>query len=103
MKKNLSIAELSAGILEGNRTILARAITLAESTRSEDRENNYKLLNELMPKTGNSVRIGITGVPGVGKSTFIDALGIYIIKEKKGKQYNGWVAWNQCKKEQRQQ
>ena len=59
----------------GDRRALARAITLLESTRDQDRRAAEKLLREVMPYTGNSIRIGITGAPGVGKSTFIEAFG----------------------------
>ena len=59
----------------GDRRALARAITLLESTRDEDRRAAEKLLRDVMPYTGNSIRIGITGAPGVGKSTFIEAFG----------------------------
>lgn len=58
--------------------MLARAITLCESQKSSDRQKAEKLLAQLLPRTGNSWRIGITGSPGVGKSTFIDALGKYL-------------------------
>ncbi|MHC4848198.1 MAG: methylmalonyl Co-A mutase-associated GTPase MeaB, partial [Planctomycetota bacterium] len=66
---------LEQGVRDGNRTQLARAITLVESTKPEDREQAQELLQRLMPTTGNAVRIGISGVPGVGKSTFIEAFG----------------------------
>ena len=59
----------------GDRRALAQAITLLESTRAEDRTAAEKLLRDVMPHTGNSIRIGITGAPGVGKSTFIEAFG----------------------------
>src|ERR687893_738287 len=59
----------------GDRAALARAITLMESRRPDHREAARALLQELMPRTGHGVRIGITGVPGVGKSTAIDTLG----------------------------
>ena len=67
-------------IITGQRRALAKAITLVESQRSEDREAAQTLLTKLLPHTGNSIRIGITGVPGVGKSTFIEALGLHLIK-----------------------
>lgn len=73
--------EYVEGIKAGNRTILSQAITLVESSRPEYRELGLEVLEELMPLTGNSVRIGITGVPGVGKSTFIEALGSKILDE----------------------
>jgi LAO/AO transport system kinase len=67
--------EFVEGIKAGNRTILSKAITLIESSKPEYRELGQDILEEVMPLTGNSVRIGITGVPGVGKSTFIEAIG----------------------------
>jgi len=64
-----------------NRTSLARAITLMESTRADHQQEAHTLLASLLPKTGNSIRIGITGVPGVGKSTFIEAFGLHVIEQ----------------------
>ncbi len=78
-KKELSKEEYVTGIRSGNRTVLSRAITLIESTRADHRELAQEIIEECMPFTGNSIRIGITGVPGVGKSTFIESLGNYII------------------------
>jgi LAO/AO transport system kinase len=63
------------GVLDGSRAAIARAITLVESTRADHRQVAQQVLTELLPHTGKAVRIGITGVPGVGKSTFIDAFG----------------------------
>jgi LAO/AO transport system kinase len=63
------------GVLEGSRAWIARAITLVESTRADHRELAQRLLTELLPHAGKARRIGISGVPGVGKSTFIDAFG----------------------------
>ncbi|GAA0584442.1 methylmalonyl Co-A mutase-associated GTPase MeaB [Streptomyces crystallinus] len=63
------------GVLDGKRAFVARAITLVESTRPDHRTLAQQLLTELLPHTGNARRIGISGVPGVGKSTFIDAFG----------------------------
>src|SRR5215207_10114788 len=62
-------------LLSGDRAALARAITLVESKRSDHRAAAARLLDAVMPRTGEAVRVGITGVPGVGKSTLIDALG----------------------------
>ncbi|MGE0386601.1 MAG: methylmalonyl Co-A mutase-associated GTPase MeaB [Gammaproteobacteria bacterium] len=73
------IPSLAARLCAGERRALARAITLAESTRADHRERAAELLALLMPHTGRSIRIGISGVPGVGKSTFIEALGNHII------------------------
>ena len=67
----------------GNRRALARAITLVESSLAAHRESAQTLLETLLPKTGNSIRVGISGVPGVGKSTFIEAFGLYLISQGK--------------------
>jgi len=77
-KKNLSVDEFFSGILSGDRVILSQAITLVESAASKDIENSNLLINKCLPYSGNSIRIGITGVPGVGKSTFIETFGKYL-------------------------
>jgi LAO/AO transport system kinase len=66
---------LAAGVVAGERAVIARAITLVESTRIDDRVSAGRLLSLLQPRAGSAIRLGITGVPGVGKSTFIDELG----------------------------
>jgi LAO/AO transport system kinase len=66
--------------LAGNRRDLAKAITLIESTREVDRVQAQLLLEQLLPKTGKSIRIGVTGIPGVGKSTFIESFGMFLVK-----------------------
>jgi LAO/AO transport system kinase len=71
--------ELAAGVRAGDRASVARAITLVESRRADHREQAQQLLAALLPHTGNAERIGISGVPGVGKSTFIDQLGLNLI------------------------
>ena len=71
---------LARGVLAGDRRALARAITLIESTRRDHRAGAEALLTHLLPASGTSVRIGITGVPGVGKSTFIEALGLHVVE-----------------------
>jgi LAO/AO transport system kinase len=63
------------GVLDGSRADIARAITLVESTRPDHRRVAQQVLTELLPHTGKAIRVGITGVPGVGKSTFVDAFG----------------------------
>jgi LAO/AO transport system kinase len=73
------IAALADAVMDGNRRALAQAITLIESTRHDHRASASALLERLMPRTGNSIRLGISGVPGVGKSTFIEALGNHVI------------------------
>lgn len=74
------VHELAAAIRSGDRAALARAITMVESTRSDHRDQAQQLLLELMPDAGNAHHVGITGVPGVGKSTTIEALGMYLIE-----------------------
>ena len=71
-----SIGALADAVRNGDRRALARAITLVESTRADHRDDALALLDDLMPATGRSTRIGITGAPGAGKSTFIEALGL---------------------------
>lgn len=73
--------ELADAIRSGDRSALARAITLVESTRPDHRERAQELLLELMPESGSAMHVGITGVPGVGKSTTIEALGLHLIEQ----------------------
>jgi LAO/AO transport system kinase len=77
-KKQPTSDELIKGILEGNMTALSRAITLVESTNIEHLAKANTIINACLPHSKKSVRIGITGVPGVGKSTFIEAFGTYL-------------------------
>jgi LAO/AO transport system kinase len=71
----------AAAVRNGDRAALARAITLVESTRPDHREQAQQLLLELIPEARNAMHVGITGVPGVGKSTTIEALGMYLIEQ----------------------
>jgi LAO/AO transport system kinase len=73
--------DLAAAVRAGDRAALPRAITLLESTRADHREQAQQLLLELLPDSGNAHRVGITGVPGVGKSTSIEALGMSLIEK----------------------
>jgi LAO/AO transport system kinase len=73
--------ELADGVRGSSRAAIARAITLVESRRADHREQAQQLLAKLLPDTGNSQRVGISGVPGVGKSTFIDQLGVNLIED----------------------
>lgn len=75
MPPTIEIDSYVKGVLDGKRAHIARAITLVESTRPDHRALAQQLLRELLPHSGNARRVGISGVPGVGKSTFIDALG----------------------------
>jgi LAO/AO transport system kinase len=69
------------GVLEGNRRILAKTITLVESSLAAHRETSRRILEKLQPYSGRAVRLGITGVPGVGKSTFIESFGLYLVEQ----------------------
>jgi LAO/AO transport system kinase len=73
------LERLAAGVRSADRRAIAKAITLLESTRVDDRVRADALLNTLLPRTGQALRLGISGVPGVGKSTFIEALGLHVI------------------------
>ena len=82
-RAGLGIADYVEGVKAGDRSILARAITLVESTKAEHRALAQTVLQDLLPATGQAIRLGITGVPGVGKSTTIDQLGINLIEAGK--------------------
>lgn len=81
MADGSDVAALAEAIRTGDRAALPRAITLVESTRPDHREQAQRLLLELMPDAGKALHVGITGVPGVGKSTTIEALGMYLIEQ----------------------
>jgi LAO/AO transport system kinase len=72
-------SEIADGIRSGDRRALARAITLVESTRPDHREVAVAVLDAILPSTGRSIRVGISGAPGVGKSTFIETFGLHVI------------------------
>src|SRR6201993_992191 len=72
---------LAEAVRRGDRTELSRAITLVESTRPDRREQAQELLQRLLPDAGHAMHVGITGVPGVGKSTAIEALGMMLIEQ----------------------
>ena len=87
MRHNVAPARLSLeryveGVLAGDRVTLARAITLVESDLPRDAELAARLLDAILPHAGRSHRVGITGVPGVGKSAFIDTLGMHLLRER---------------------
>jgi len=81
MGKSISAGDLSAGVQARDATVLARAITLIESTAPQHAEEAAELMKLLLPHRDHSVRVGVTGVPGVGKSTFIEAFGLYLCEQ----------------------
>ncbi len=80
-KTRPTVNECVDGILDGDRVLLSRAITLIESQLPEDNQLARQIIEKIMPYTGNSIRIGITGVPGVGKSTFIESFGSFLVED----------------------
>ena len=80
-RRSLSHQQTVDGILRGDRAILAQAITLIESSRAADRELAELIVEDCLPHSGNSIRVGITGVPGAGKSSVIERLGAYLTGE----------------------
>ena len=80
-ENNDTLEKLAAAVRSGDRAALPRAITLLESTRSDHREQAQRMLLELLPDSGSAHRVGITGVPGVGKSTTIESLGMQLIEQ----------------------
>lgn len=79
MKNTFNINEYTDGILSSNISYVSRAITLVESTKADHQEQAQQLINDIIKHSGNSFRLGITGVPGVGKSTFIESFGLEVI------------------------
>jgi len=80
-KKVYSVNEYVEGILKGDISILSQAVTLIESSKHEHQVTAEEIIEKCLPYSGNSIRIGLTGVPGAGKSTSIDSFGIYLLKE----------------------
>lgn len=81
-RRIFTVAEYVEGITQGNITILSQAVTLVESAKQEHHAMAQEIIERCLPHTGNSIRIGITGVPGAGKSTSIDAFGMHLIKQE---------------------
>lgn len=79
-RKTYTVSEYVEGILKGNMSILSQAVTLVESSRLDHQVVAQEVIEKCLPYSGNSVRIGITGVPGAGKSTSIDAFGMHVLK-----------------------
>ncbi len=80
-RRDLSLDDYERGIVAGDRAVLGRAITLVESRRADQRQQAQDLLTRLLPRTGEAHRVGVTGVPGVGKSTFLERLGTALTAE----------------------
>lgn len=80
-KQDRSVDDYVSGVVKNDRTILAQAITLVESNATKHLEKAQEVINKLLPHVGKSIRIGITGVPGAGKSTFIEAFGKYLCEK----------------------
>src|SRR5215467_13524391 len=76
--RTIDMPRLAGAIRAGERAVQARAITLIESKRPDHQHQARQLVQDLLPDTGKAVRVGITGAPGVGKSTTVDALGTYL-------------------------
>lgn len=82
-KQDVNVDDLFSGLQNGDKASLSEAITLVESSNPRDFDWGRKLMKRCLPVSGNSIRIGITGVPGVGKSTFIESFGLYLVKQGK--------------------
>ena len=82
-KRNLTLDQLKSGVLSGDRLVLSQAITLCESQLPEDQRSATQLIDSILSHTGTSLRIGVTGIPGVGKSTFIEAFGKHLTAKGK--------------------
>ena len=84
-KRQLSVAEYVEGIIKGDVTILSRAVTLVESVKPEHQAIAQEVIEKCLPYSGDSIRIGISGVPGAGRSTSIDVFGLHVLEKYDGK------------------
>ena len=84
-RRQLSVDDYVNGIVKGDVTVLSQAVTLVESVKPEHQSIAQEVIEKCLPYSGNSVRIGISGVPGAGKSTSIDVFGLHVLEEKGGK------------------
>lgn len=82
------MAEFVEGIVKGDITILSQAVTLVESVKPEHQVVAQEVIEKCLPHSGNSVRIGISGVPGAGKSTSIDVFGLHVLEKEES-----WLCW----------
>ena len=79
-RRQFTVDEYVEGILKGDIAVLSQAVTLVESSLPGHQQVAQQVIEKCLPYTGNSIRLGITGVPGAGKSTFIEALGMYLVR-----------------------
>ena len=84
-RREMSANDMVEGIVKGDITILSQAVTLIESVNPDHQAKAQEVINKCLPYSGNSVRVGISGVPGAGKSTSIDEFGMHVLREKGGK------------------
>ena len=84
-RRQLSVAEYVDGIVKGDVTILSQAVTLVESVKPEHQAVAQEVIEKCLPYSGNSIRVGISGVPGAGKSTSIDVFGLHVLEKYNGK------------------
>lgn len=84
-KRELTVAEYVDGIVKGDVTILSQAVTLVESVRPEHQVIAQEVIEKCLPYSGSSIRVGISGVPGAGKSTSIDVFGLHVLEQYGGK------------------
>ena len=84
-RRQFSVGEYVEGIVKGDVTVLSQAVTLVESVKPEHQTIAQEVIEKCLPYSGNSVRIGISGVPGAGKSTSIDVFGLHVLEKKGGK------------------
>ena len=84
-RHELSVGNMVEGILKGNVTILSQAVTLIESVNPDHQAKAQEVIEKCLPYSGSSLRVGISGVPGAGKSTSIDAFGIHVLEQYGGK------------------
>lgn len=88
-RRQYSAAEYVEGIVKGDVTMLSQAVTLVESVKPEHQVLAQEVIEKCLPYSGNSIRIGISGVPGAGKSTSIDVFGLHVLEEKG----ESWPCW----------
>ena len=94
-KRELSVADYVDGIVKGNTTVLGQAVTLVESLKPGHQTVAQEVIEKCLPYAGNSVRVGISGVPGAGKSTSIDVFGLHVLEQYGGKPYGEVVRTSQ--------